>query len=365
MGDGMIPERSPSRLNEDEVSLFAIGNTVLQHRWRILRWALIGAVLAVLPVLFSKLSYTASASFMPQTQLDPARAGLANLAGQLGLQMGGGGAQQGQTPEFYVSLLESRVILTPLLEDTFTVAEQPSVRGTLLDLLEIEGPPSAQRTQAGIEALQGRIDTRISAKTGVVTVLVRMPWPSLARDVGDSLLAGVNAFNLRTRQSQASEERRFTEGRLNAARDGLRAAEDRLQSFLQRNRLGIDNSPHLTFEHDRLQREVSLQQQIVTSLAQANEEVRIREVRDTPLITVIERPVIPTRADPRGRLKRAIAGLLAGTFLGALVAFTADVFRRRRASHDPDAEEFRRSLTQVKAEVARLLPGRRGGAEVP
>jgi capsule polysaccharide export protein KpsE/RkpR len=363
MGDGMITERSVNRMKEDDVSLFAIGNTVLRHRWRIARWALVGGVLAVLPVLFAKPEYTANASFMPQTAQDPARAGLANLAGQFGLQLGGG-TQQGQTPEFYVSLLESRVILAPILDDTFVVSEQPARRGTLLDLLEIEGPQSPQRIERGVEALKGRIGTRIATKTGVVMVSVHMPWASLSRDVTDSLLAGVNAFNLRTRQSQASEERRFTEGRLAAARSDLRDAEDRLQGFLQRNRR-IEHSPQLIFERERLQREVTLQQQIVTSLAQAHEEVRIREVRDTPLITVIERPTIPTHADPSGRFKRGIAGLMAGAFLGMFFAFTRDVFRRRHASHDPDAEEFRRSLTEVKAEVARLLPGRRGGAEVP
>jgi uncharacterized protein involved in exopolysaccharide biosynthesis len=179
--------------------------------------------------------------------------------------------------------------------------------------------------------------------------------------ISQRLLAAVNQFNLRTRQSQATEERKFTETRLTEARTSLREAEDRLQSFLQHNRQG--SSPELKFDEDRLEREVALDQQVVNSLAQSYEEVRIREVRDTPVITVIEPPVAPTSADSHGRAGRAIVGLVLGALLASLVGFAQDFSRRRRTAGDPDVEAFYHALGDARNDAARVVPGLRNRSD--
>jgi uncharacterized protein involved in exopolysaccharide biosynthesis len=166
-------------------------------------------------------------------------------------------------------------------------------------------------------------------------------------EVANRLLEGVNKFNLVTRQSQAGEERRFTEERLTAARASLRVAEDRLERFLRANRqLG---SPGLIFERDRLQREVTLQQQVVVGLAQAHEDARIREVRDTPVITVIERPTLAAEPDPRGRLVILMSGTLIAFFVGILAALMRDGARRLRATGaDPAFNHLMREWQQIR-----------------
>lgn len=63
----------------------------------------------------------------------------------------------------------------------------------------------------------------------------------------------VNDFNQRTRRDQPAAERKFIEARLQVATADLRAAEDRMQQFLQGNR--VTGSPDLQFTRDRLQRE--------------------------------------------------------------------------------------------------------------
>jgi uncharacterized protein involved in exopolysaccharide biosynthesis len=357
MGDSNVGDSNATPVNGDEVSLFRIGSTLLRNRRRIARWMVVGGVLALVPVLFQKYTYTATASFVPQGAADPSRSGVASLAGQLGIQVGSGG-NLAQSPDFYVTLLRSRAILAPIAADSFVVTEKGKGRTALLDLMGVQSPSPNRRLELGVTALSHTLDTKIELKTGVVTVAVTTQWPTLSRAIAARLMDGVNTFNLRTRQSQASEERRFTEGRLGEARGALRGAEDRLQSFLQRNRQ-IQNSPDLIFDRDRLQRDVSLQQNIVTSLAQSYEEVRIREVRDTPVITVIEEPSLPTQPNPRGRVRRALAGMLAAGFIAAFVAFTSDMVRRRRAVNDPEAVTFLELLAEIKAGFARLMPKRR------
>jgi hypothetical protein len=48
---------------------------------------------------------------------------------------------------------------------------------------------------------------------------------------------------------------------------------------------------------------------------QSYEEVPVREVRDTPVITVLEQPALLTQPNPRQRARRG----LFGTFLGGLL----------------------------------------------
>ena len=163
-------------------------------------------------------------------------------------------------------------------------------------------------------------------------------------------MKGVDDFNQRTRQGQAAVERKFVEGRLTVARAALREAEDRLGYFLRANRQ-IDNSPELVVNRDRMQRDLMLTQQVYTTLAQSYEEVRIREVRDTPVITVLEPPFVPTLPQPRGRVAGVLFGLMLGAFFGVVLSFSAEMLARRRQQGSVEAND-----------LAEMLEGMKGGA---
>ena len=168
----------------------------------------------------------------------------------------------------------------------------------------------------------------------MVTVQVKTRSRHVSLAIAQRLIEGLSHFNLVTRQSQAREERRFTEGRLADARVALRAAEDRLQSFLQTNR--DFESPALVFQRDRLQRAVMLQQQLVTALSEQYEENRIREVRDTPVLTVIEPPHLAARADPRRRAMIMVLGTLASFVLALAVVLVRETWLGNgRSGADP------------------------------
>lgn len=71
----------------DAVSLFAVGTTLLQNRWRIVRWMFIGAAMAALSVISKPALYLALASFIPKGSDAASRSGLASLAGQFGVSL--------------------------------------------------------------------------------------------------------------------------------------------------------------------------------------------------------------------------------------------------------------------------------------
>lgn len=323
-----------------DLSLFSIGTLLLRHRWRVIRWTVACAVLALATVFFRPALFRATASFAPQGA-DASKSNLASLAGQFGVAIPTGG--QTLSPEYYARLLKSRTLLRAVVLDSFVVDELGGRRVPLLELMEIKATDPALREDLGIEQLTKMVGTSVSKPTGIVEVTVRTRWRSVSLGLVSALVARVNEFNQVSRQSQASAERKFVERRLAVADSELRSAEDRYRLFTQANRQ-VANSPDLTLERDRIERLISQRQQVFTTLSQSHEEARIREVRDTPVITLVESPSVPARSEPRGRTKVVLLGLMLGAFLGGGLVVAREAMSRRRAAGDAEATDFATAL---------------------
>jgi len=278
--------------------------------------------------------YTAKASFVPQSRAPQAVSG---IAAQFGLTLPG---QKGdESPAFYVELLESRGVLRAAALTSYSAAtSRTGTRGpsTLVDAYQKPGKPLELRIDATIKRLQKDVGSSVSNKSGMVTLTARSESAQLSQQIAARLLQLLNQFNLDRRQSQAAEERRFAESRVAEVKGELRAAEDRLQYFLQANR-DYTNSPNLRFQEERLTADITLLRQLYTTLSQAYEQAKIDEVRDTPVITVVEVPEVPVRPDSRGLLLRALGGMVVGMMLGVALAMVRAVTQTHRVQR---SEEF-------------------------
>ena len=208
------------------------------------------------------------------------------------------------------------------------------------------------RAELAVSALRGAITAAEVKDLSAVKVSVISKWPSVSLALAEKLVTSVNQFNLQTRKSQATAERKFVETRAAEAEGALRDAENRLQGFLQSNRTW-SNSPQLTFEHNRMEREVGMRQQTYSSLLVNREEARIREVRDIPVITVLDAPRRPLMSESRKTLQRAILGGLAGGMLGMLMALFAHGLRAAREVPSKASEEFFQTLREATPRLLR------------
>ena len=327
MAEPAIPVVTPLRLVN-----------ALLRQWR---WMIGGALaLATIATAYAGLRparYTSTAAIIPQARKDASS--LSGLASQLGLAlpMSEGGTQQ---PAFYVEALTSgeilrRVASSPLPPKTL---EEPGQR-TLTDFYEGDERNKAVALERTVVRMRKLIGVSLSAKTGIVYTSVTAPSPQLAQAINRALLAQVDSFNRANRRGQAGAERQFAEARV---------AENRLENFLEVNRQ-YRNSPVLTFEQDRLARDVSTKQQLYTTLVQTYEQARVQEVRDTPVFSVLEAPTFPPRADSRHFIRNGSVALLLGAMLGFLLGVVVTA-----SKHSPefysDLEEFR----QLKGALGRV-----------
>ena len=307
-----------------EIPVLGSIHLLLRHARLVLLASFLALAAVVALTIAQGRSYTSTASFTPQTRT--VQSNLSGLAAQFGFALPAVDASR--SPAFYADLVQSRQILTRVVGGRYSVApDTDSLAKTLVELWTRQGRSLALRQEAAVRRLRRSLSVNLVQRTGVIRVAARANDPALAQQLVRQLLAELNTFNLEARQSQATMERRFTEQRLDQARQELRQAEDRQQLFLQRNR-EFASSPQLKFEQDRLAREVIMRQQLYTTLSQALEQAKIEEIRDTPVITVVEAPDLPVRPDSQGWVRKGFLALLLGGLVGSAIAFGKE-FRPR------------------------------------
>lgn len=341
--------------------MFELGTAILDARRLIVLVGVFGAAIALSAVLVRGPQFTATATFVAQSGGESELSALRSLAGQFGVPIGGSSA--GPSPEFYAALATSSAILEPIARDSIVVDRDGAA--TALSVAELlvdsdEGPQ--RRLERTVVRLRRIVRTSNDRRTGIITVHVRSRWREVSVGIAARVLENLNDFNLRSMQRRASDERRFAESRVVDARTTLRAAEDELQSFLERNRL-YRESPQLAFSVERLQRAVSLQQQILVSLEQVHESARLREVRDVPVITVLQPAGALSVPDPRGRVTYTLAGAIVGVLFGAFFVVARFLFGRRTAAGDAHAIRFYAALSDVRRELGAWMPWRSRGAD--
>jgi uncharacterized protein involved in exopolysaccharide biosynthesis len=291
---------------------------------------------------------------------DTRLASFAGLAAQFGVGVGALGGVEG--PEYYAAVLRSNQILGDVVRSSFSFSRRglgegsgDSAQGTLMDIWEVQGPTPAAREARAIRRLRASMTARPNLAAGLVRLEVTARWPGLAVQINRRFLQSLEAFNLLTRQSQAAAQRRFVERRLTDMRAELTAAEEALVTFESRNRLL--QAPGLALERQRLQRRVDVSQQVYLTLAQGYEQARIDEVRDTPVITVVDAPE-NTVEESGGVLLFLLLGGLVGGLVGLGLILLSEIWTSQIADHPDDAKAIRAAWRLVPRRLAwRTVPG--------
>lgn len=329
-----------------EVSLITVVVVLLRHRWLIVLMGLLFFIMFSFQNYNPVPSYTATATFTPRqrSQISSSSA----ILQQLGL---GGGSSGGSA--YYLELIRSREILGPVVEARYSFKEgNRTISGTLIELYGIRDPRPRYARANAIRILASHMRTT-SSSTGMMQLSVTEGSPGLAPLLVERVLQELNRFNLESRQKEASGERRFIENQMEEAGIRLRIMEDMLQRFLSENQNFSEISP-LSFEWDRLKRQVAMRQEMYTAFAKQLDQARIEEVRDSPVLSVLEPAEIPLGPDPAVWRQKALLGAGFGMMLGILISFIHAYFVRRKEEETDEYEELTHLKKQVKDDIKHI-----------
>ena len=379
--DNGTPRRERRPYAEDEVSLLDILLVIARHKRLIVRTVLVFTVLGLLYAVLAPTEYTSTARVVREAQTEGGNlpGGISALRG-LGINLGG--AASGLTPEAYPDILTSREVRLAVVRDTFYFPEEdarmtyvqfvdqpPGLVGNVLKYtlklpwtLKAALVPAAPRpagvdsagkpvypTEAeeqAIKAVAGKVSSSVDQESGLMTINVTAGEPGLAAALAESFLRHLTERVRTIRTDKARQNVDFIEQRFEEAKEELRAAEEQLAQFMDRNQR--INSAQLRTEQERLQRQVTFASDLYSELQTQLTQARIELQRSEPVITTVEQPVPPMQRSAPKRTLIVLLSLILGGFLGVGAAFVSAFFD----STEDDAEE-QEKLTEIRE---RLVP---------
>jgi len=285
-------------------------------------YAFVAAALAAGISFFLPKSYRAEGRILPNLSTSGSSSLLALAAGSGLADLLGGQLGAAENPILtYPEILLSRTVI----ERTLLSAANPKQR--IIDALEVSSETSRQRLDDGIRVLRSVVDVRANPRSGLISVAAVTSDSVLSATIVERMLEELNRFNLETRTSQGRATREFIEDRMAEARRELVVAEQALAGFRATN-IHIGNSPQLSLQRDRLEREVAVRNELFQLLSRQYEMARIEEKRDTPTFSVIDSPKPPVRKYRPKILLNAIGAAAAAVLCSLIYGYL-----RRHRTH--------------------------------
>lgn len=339
-----------SNIQTDEISLKElIDRTSLLFRFLLSQWkkiiifVIIGSLLGLTYSFIKKPLYTATLSFAMEDEKGGG-GGLGSalgLASSFGLDLGGngGGMFTGSnlTELFKSRSMVEKTLLSPVNVDgkTITLAEMYINSNNWRknwdkkpEMANVKFLPNADRkifTRVQ-DSILGKLFEDLSTKglsvvqrdkkTSIINIDVVSNNELFSKYFSEALAKEVGEFYIETKSKKARINMAILEhqvdsvrGELNGAITGVAVAND--NTFNLNPALNVRRTPSA-----RRQVDVQANTAILTELVKQSELAKVTLRKETPLIQIIDKPILPLKKEKLGKLK----GLVLGGFLGGVLA---------------------------------------------
>lgn len=278
------------------------------------------AVGAVIVSLLLPESFRSTATLLPETEKSKLAAlgGLSDLAALAGVNVGG----EGSLAKLYPTIIRSEAVLKHVIYAEYQTNKLKQ-SANLVTFWDITGETPAEQFESALKRLRDQLEISLDNKTGVVSVSIETEEPQLSADIVNRLLRELDDFIRTKRATSASEQRKWIEARVEEVKKDLERSENSLKEFREKNRR-VGDSPQLLLQQERLIREMQINSALYTELKKQYEVVKIEEVKNIPIISVMD----PGRAavrktSPRRGVIVLTTLLFAGIGVGIFVVISS------------------------------------------
>lgn len=315
----------------------------LLSQWKIIVLAgIIGAALGLAYSFYKKPIYTATLSFALEDEKGGGGLGGAlSLASSLGLDIGGGGGSiftgSNLTELFKSRAMVEQTLLSSVVIDgkSMSLAEMYIQNAKWRD--KWEGKPELEKIQFLPETKRSyytRVHDSILgvmyqdlSKTGltvgqkdkkiaIITIDMNSTNEFFAKYFTEALVKNVSDFYIETKSKKArmnmailQKQTDSIRGELNGAITGVAVAND--NTFMLNPALNVRRAPSA-----RRQVDVQANTAILTELVKQTELAKVTLRKETPLIQVIDKPILPLKKEKFGKAKGIVLG---GILVGFLI----------------------------------------------
>jgi uncharacterized protein involved in exopolysaccharide biosynthesis len=349
------------QINNDDISLKELIQKIqewlayLKTQWKlIITITAIGGVIGFLYANFQKPNYLATTTFvLEEDKGGGGLGGAMGLASSFGFDLGGGGGGL-FTSSNIIELMKSRLVIEKTLLNPVQVGgKEISLADYYIQvnkindgwsnntsLMNISFPANADRTKFSLE--QDSILQIISAgltknnltitqkdkKVSIISLTVKTENEIFSKLFCEQLLKETSDFyieskskksrlNVEILQKQADSIR----AELNGAITGVAEASDNV--FNLNPAFIVKKTPGT-----RLQVDVQANTAILTQLVAQLELSKVSLRKETPLVQLIDRPILPLEKDKVGRLKSLVLGGFLAGFLTVLYLMVSQLYKK-------------------------------------
>jgi hypothetical protein len=338
------------KIETDEISIRELVSKIkssvryAKSRRKILVWFTIsGFVIGVLCALLISPSYKAVSTFVLEENGHSGGLGLgqySSLASLAGIDIGGGsekGLFQGDNIlELYKSrLMLEKTLLTPveingkkqLLISRYFESTKNWLpwkkKNNLADLDFNRVPNTFSRKQDSI--LRDIVKnfnkniltvTKPDKKLSIIKVEIKFEDELFAQLFNQTLVQTVNDFYVQTQTRKTAQSVRVLQYQADSVREILNSSMGKVAASTDANPNPNPTLKSLTLPSQKKQIDVQANGAIYTEIIKNLEVSKISLRQETPLIQLIDEPIIPLEVDKVGKVLGAFVGVIAGFFLG-------------------------------------------------
>jgi uncharacterized protein involved in exopolysaccharide biosynthesis len=349
------------QIDNDEISLKELIQKIqewiayLKTQWKlIIGIAALGGIIGFVYASFQKPNYLATTTFvLEEDKGGGGLGGAMGLASSFGFDLGGGGGGL-FTSSNIIELMKSRLVVEKTLLNPVQVAgKEMSLVDYYIQINELkEGwakkpalanisfPINADRTKFSLE--QDSILQTISAgltknnlviaqkdkKVSILSLTVKTESELFSKLFCEQLLKETSDFYIETKSKKSrlnvdilQHQADSIRAELNSAITGVATASDNVYNL--NPALNVKRTPST-----RRQVDVQANTAILTQLVAQLELSKVSLRKETPLVQLIDRPILPLEKDKVGRLKSLILGGFLGGFLTVMYLVFGQLYRK-------------------------------------
>jgi uncharacterized protein involved in exopolysaccharide biosynthesis len=337
---GITENINPSTGRDGEGLLITLSNIfeiTWKYRMKILRAVIIFTVLAIIVSFIMPKSYVAETTIMPDIDM----INLASKLGNLADLASAAGLNTGITSpsELNPDIITSETILRRVIHYKYKTEKYDSLVN-LIQYWKFDDPDENLNFEKCVDKMQNKVmSVSVDKKTQMLTLDVETHEAQLSADIANRITMELDDFQRNFRKTNASAQRKFLEGRLDEVKQDLNKSEDNLKDFQEKNRR-VEQSPQLMLEQGRLQRAIDLNSALFIELEKQYELAKLDEIRNTPVVQVLDPARTPAE---KSSPKRALIAILAA--LASLIFVPMYYYLRDFIDQHPDDPEIERFLS--------------------
>ena len=318
---------------------------------------IIGGAIGVGYAFMQKPTYTASLSFALEDEKSGGGglSGALGLASSLGIDLGGsaGGAFSGAN---LLELMKSRNIVEKALLNPITINgktqslaqyfinfneinknwnEKPALKNIVFEVDANRSNYTLQQDSilgnlyASIAGANGLLSVaQKDKKISIISIEVKSTDELFSKAFTESIAQEVSSYYIEIKSKKARQNMEILQhqtdsirAELNGAITGVAAAAD--NTFGLNPAMMVRKTPGTRRQVD-VQANTAILTQLVTNLEMAKVSLR----KETPLIQVIDKPILPLKKEKVGKLKSLILGGFLAVFLTGLVLFFVSMYKK-------------------------------------